>query len=154
MACKAGSLNFINDYLFAEPVVCISERWNIEKRNCYRFVIDEPNPWRPSTGAHHGVDVLLLFGNYDFTSYPAAETTGRELRKRWIMFVNGEKPWSSAAYAFGPDGKCGEVGTEEIVVKRRGEKLEYLSKLRPKPNSVLGSLVAGRISLEKGQDRS
>ncbi|KAG5661252.1 hypothetical protein KAF25_005374, partial [Fusarium avenaceum] len=43
-SCQNGALDFINDY---------------------KYLVDEVNPWQSSSGAHHALDLVLLFGGFD-----------------------------------------------------------------------------------------
>ena len=146
-ACKKGALDFINDFFFAEPVVSIANRMRARGKTVYQYAVDEPNPWQASAGAHHGVDLLWLFGDYDFSKHPYLDQTAAEMRKRWVLFVNGEKPWDGLVCAFGPRGICDELGSDSITNRRRWHHLQLLGKLRPRLNGVAGKLVAGRIHL-------
>jgi hypothetical protein len=145
-ACRRGALDFINDYLFAEPVLSLVRQWREEGRPVFQYVIDEVNPWRQSAGAHHGVDLIYLFGDYELPN-PIFEKTGKEMRKRWILFINGIKPWDTTLCAFGPLGICDELGPESVTNRRRWEHLRLIHEIKPSLGRVLGKLVAGRISL-------
>ncbi|OHW99250.1 cytochrome p450 [Colletotrichum incanum] len=59
---KIGALDFINDYKFLLPAENIARLFRAAGRPAYRYLVDEPNPWQPSNGAHHAVDLLFLFG--------------------------------------------------------------------------------------------
>ncbi|CCF43393.1 lipase catalyse the reaction [Colletotrichum higginsianum] len=61
-SCKIGALDFINDYKFLLPAEEIARLSRATGRPTYRYLVDEPNPWQPSNGAHHAVDLLFLFG--------------------------------------------------------------------------------------------
>ena len=146
-ACKRGALDFINDIFFAEPVVSIANRWRSEGRPVYQYGLDEPNPWQPSAGAHHGVDLLFLFGDYDLSKSSYIEKTAREMRHRWILFANGEKPWNGLLCAFGPRGICDELTADSATNRRRWSHVQLISKLRPKLSATVGQLVTGRINI-------
>ena len=102
-----------------------------------------------SSRAHHAVDLVLLFGGLDLSFNPAAEKVGKEMRKRWISFVNGEAPWSSEkSFAFGPFGEYNEINANEFAARRRVKHLDLLEKMDiANINAVFGALAAGRISL-------
>ena len=148
-ACKRGALDFINDFLFAQPSVAIARKWHDENRPVYQYVLDEVNPWLPSIGAHHGVDLIYLFGDYDISKFPNLERTGREMRSRWISFVNGEKPWSGLLCAFGPQGICEELSSDSLTNRRRWDHIQFLTTVRPRLGAAVGSLITGRINLAK-----
>ena len=148
-ACKRGALDFINDFAFAEPVVSIANRWRSAGKPVYQYAVDEPNPWQPSAGAHHGVDLLYLFGDYDFSRYSYLQRTAQEMRTRWISFVNGEKPWGGLLCAFGPRGICDELTADSATNRRRWNHIRLINQLgRNRLSTVVGPLVAGRFKLE------
>ena len=146
-ACKRGALDFINDFFFAEPVVSIGNRWRLNGKPVYQFAVDEPNPWQPTAGAHHGVDLVFLFGDYDLTRFAYLEKTAKEMRKRWILFVNGEKPWSGLLCAFGPRGICDDLTADSMTNRRRWSHIQLITRLRDKLGRVVAPLVTGRINL-------
>ena len=146
-ACKRGALDLINDFSFAEPVVSMANRWRSHGKPVYQYVVDEPNPWQPSVGAHHGVDLLLLFGDYEFPRYTEFEKTAREMQKRWILFINGEKPWHGLLYAFGPRGVCEDLGADSTTNRRRWSHIQLVTRLRSRLGPVVGSLMNGRLNL-------
>ncbi|KAH8819079.1 catalytic protein [Xylogone sp. PMI_703] len=150
-SCKLGALDFINDYCFAIPSNNIAETWRKTGRKVYQYVFDQPNPWQASSRAHHGIDVALIFGGYDFSDInPAADAVGAEMRKRWISFVNGEQPWNAAKrMAFGPVGLCQEISDEEYRHRRRVSHFELQNRSSPRElTSVFAGLAMGRLSLD------
>ncbi|KAF9871486.1 FAD binding domain-containing protein [Colletotrichum karsti] len=102
-SCKLGALDFINDSKFLLPVQELVQLGKDAKTPVYQCIIDEANPWQPSNGAHHAIDLVLLFGGFDLSFSPAAERTGEQMRRAWIRFINLQEPWSSGSCAaFGP----------------------------------------------------
>lgn len=77
-ACKIGALDFINDVRFTLLVRLLARQWT----PAYRYVVDHPNPWQPSSRAHHAVNLLLLFGGFDLGFNPGAGGVGREMRNK------------------------------------------------------------------------
>ncbi|KAM0230294.1 hypothetical protein ACHAPO_009287 [Fusarium lateritium] len=137
--------------LFVLPIHHLEQLWKDAQKPVYRCLIDESNPWQPSSGAHHAVDLVLLFGGLDISLAPAAERTGKALREAWIRFVSSNEPWpnaSSSTYGFGPHGVCKELEDWEVQSRRR--EMET-SKLRNMDSTLLGkaffSLAAGKVSL-------
>lgn len=125
------------------------QQWQNAEKPVFRSLIDENNPWQPSHGAHHAVDLLLLFGGFDLSFAPAAQHTGKQMREKWIEFINGEDPWpSSETVAFGPHGVFVTLSEASLRSRRRIAHLDYLESTN---NSILdqvfGSLAIGRISL-------
>jgi len=150
-SCKTGALDFINDLRFALPIQRLEELWKEEEKPVYRCLIDEANPWQPSSGAHHAVDLLLLFEGLDLSFAPAATRTGQAMREAWIKFVNMEEPWTNASttsYAFGPHGSCKELEDWEVQSRRR---VTQTSKLASMDTTLLAkafiTLAAGKVSL-------
>ncbi|KAJ2901604.1 hypothetical protein MKZ38_001624 [Zalerion maritima] len=150
-SCKIGALDFINDYKFVLPIELLAGLCNAAAKPAFRCMIDEPNPWQPSSGAHHAVDLVLLFGGFDLSSSHGAQQTGRNMREAWIKFLNLEEPWSSdrgSRYAFGPYGVCQALDDQEAGSRRRMVQVEYLKTVdRAVLDKVFFALAAGRISL-------
>jgi carboxylesterase type B len=147
---RTGALDFINDARFAMPVDDISRiRHNAGKRT-YQYVFDQPNPFQASSRAHHGVDLLFLFGSSEYSFFdPSAENVKDTMMGRWAAFINGKEPWSSEIrHAFGPHGKCGKIDEREYSARRRVKHFGILRKMNPQTLVVIfGMLAGGRISL-------
>ncbi|RGP77138.1 hypothetical protein FLONG3_4653 [Fusarium longipes] len=150
-SCKTGALDFINDCRFVLPIHILERRWKDAQKPVYRCLIDEVNPWQPSSGSHHAVDLVLLFGNFDMSLAPAAERTGQALREAWIRFVNFDEPWpnaSTSTYGFGPHGVCKELEDWEVRSRRRVTQTNKLEGMDPVLlNKAFVSLAAGKVSL-------
>ena len=119
-------------------------------RKTFRYAIDQSSPFQHSSRAHHGVDVLYLFGAYSENfSTDAAKNVGHVLREKWITFANGEAPWNeSNVMAFGPLGSCGEITDYEYKERRGVKAWEVLDELDPAElGRVFVGLVNGRVSL-------
>ena len=146
---KLGALDFLNDARFALPVDSIARRWRFGEKQVYQYVMDQANPWQASSRAHHAVDLILLFGGIDFSFNTAAVEAGNKFRQSWILFANGDRPWSTnQPYAFGPHGKCGVLEEAEYSDRRRTRCYAYLRQMSAlKFNPIFGRLAAGRISL-------
>lgn len=146
---KHGVLDFLNDMRFAAPVPMIGELYHKEGKKVYRYLFDQANPWQASSRAHHAVDLLYLFEGFDISHNSLAAKLGGEMRKRFIMFITGETPWSEEkAFAFGPVGQCKEIDEEEVAHRRRVSCIDAIKKMPPaEVNAAFGSLAAGRISL-------
>lgn len=148
-AAKLGALDFVNDTRYTLPVEIIADKLRAAKKPVYRYLIDQPNPWQASSRAHHAVDLLFLFGGVDLSHNPPAEAVGREMRRRWIDFINGEAPWSAERrFAYGPFGECKEIDETQFAARRR---VPHLKALREAGTAVylpiVFALTAGRISL-------
>lgn len=115
----------------------------------YRCLVDEPNPWQLSNGDHHAVDLILLFGGFDHLIDGVAKRTGKEMRRRWIVFINGKNPWCSESYvAFGPHGTFKELDQDERKSRRRVAHIDYLAKADSGLlDKAFGALAAGKINL-------
>ena len=144
-ACRQGALELLGDYKFAEPPVRYSSRWRSKGLPVYHYVLDEVNPFRHSLGAHHGIDILYLFGDYDLSKTPELERTGREMRCRWIRFVNGLKPWDGVLAAFGPFGVFDELDKGSSSNRRRWAHLKVIQDLRPALDRVMDRLATGKF---------
>ena len=148
-ACKLGALDLINDTRFALPVTNIRDTYRKAGKPIYTYVFHEVNPWQASHRAHHAVDLLMLFGDLDFSHNIGAAAVRQDLRNKWLDFCNGQPPWSiEQTYAFGPHDRCGEIAASELEGRRRVRACALLEEMGPAQyNAVFGKLAAGRISL-------
>ncbi|KAH7133865.1 Alpha/Beta hydrolase protein [Dactylonectria macrodidyma] len=148
-AATTGALDFINDYRFVLPIIKMACLWRDHGKRVFQSLIDEANPWQPSSGAHHAVDLLLLFGGFDMSASPGAEEIGQKMRERWIKFISGEDPWpSESSGVFGPHGRFEELDDVQMRTRRRGShlmKLDGMDSVRT--DRVFSALAAGRVSL-------
>ncbi|KAK1454422.1 carboxylesterase [Colletotrichum cuscutae] len=148
-ASKIGALDFMNDYKFLLPAENIARLFRAANKPAYRYLVDECNPWQPSNGAHHAVDLLFLFGGFDLSFAPGAQQTGKQMRKSVIEFLHAQEPWQLGSYAaFGPYGMFQELDSVGVKLRRRSEQAEFLHSV---PSEILDkvffALAAGRISL-------
>ncbi|KAK2025124.1 carboxylesterase [Colletotrichum zoysiae] len=146
---RIGALDFINDYKFLLPAENIARLFRATGRPAYRYLVDEPNPWQPSNGAHHAVDLLFLFGGFDLSFSPSAKRTGEHMRKAFIEFVHSQEPWSPGRHAgFGPYGSFQELDSAGVGCRRRMKAAEFLQGVSSQVlDKVFFALAAGRISL-------
>ncbi|KAF0319369.1 hypothetical protein GQ607_013337 [Colletotrichum asianum] len=148
-SCKLGALDFINDYKFLLPIQEMVQLCKRAETPVYRSLIDEANPWQPSNGAHHAIDLILLFGGFDSSLSPAAKATGEEMRRSWIRFIHSQEPWSPiSTAAFGPFGMFQELDDTEVRSRRRIDQAKFLQSVGSQAlDKVFLALAAGRISL-------
>jgi carboxylesterase type B len=150
-SCKTGVLDFINDYKFVLPIHHLEKTWKAAHKPVYRYLVDENNPWQPSSGAHHAVDLPLLFGGFDLSYSPSAEHVGRAMREAWIKFVNLEEPWPDASgtcYGFGPYGMTKTLEDSEVQSRRRVIETDRLGTMDSALlDKTLVGLAAGKVSL-------
>ncbi|KAJ5924556.1 Carboxylesterase type B [Penicillium verhagenii] len=148
-AAKLGALDIVNDARYTLPVEVVSEKLRAANKLVYNYVVDQPNPWQPSSRAHHAVDLLFLFEGIDLGFNPGAQTVGHEMRQRWIDFVSGHAPWSNdKRFAYGPVGECKEINKTQFSARRRVEHCQILREAGSVVYMpILGALTAGRISL-------
>jgi len=146
---RHGALDFINDLVYAMPVEDVVRTRRQAGKTTYQYVIDQPNPWQASSRAHHAVDLLYLFAGYDLSFNPAAAKVAREMRDKWIQFINGEKPWDAGErFGFGPHGRVGVIDDAEFESRRRVKHFEVLRQVdRASLFTIFRKLAAGRISL-------
>ncbi|KAF5250383.1 hypothetical protein FANTH_4416 [Fusarium anthophilum] len=123
---------FINDikFAFGTHEIYETER-KLGKRKCYRYVMDQVNPWNKGAGAHHAIDLLFLFGGpFKYSHDEPAQKISIAMRENWVSFIYGRDPWEqSTAYAFGPDGGHGPIKPEELAARRRISRLEKLREI-------------------------
>ncbi|EWZ85781.1 hypothetical protein FOWG_10876 [Fusarium oxysporum f. sp. lycopersici MN25] len=150
-SCKNGALDFINDYKYLLPIQCLKKSFKDARKPVFRCLIDEANPWQPSSGAHHAVDLVLLFGGFDLSFSPSAERVGQAMREAWIKFVSGEEPWPEATekyYGFGPHGSLKTLEDWEVQSRRRIGLAEKLSEMESSfLDKTSRGLAAGKVSL-------
>lgn len=148
--CKIGALDFLQDLVWVLPTLMISNTFREARRKTYRYLFDQANPWQASSRAHHAVDLIYLFGGFDLSGNAPAEAVSSEMRRRFIMFVNGEEaPWKQEnVYAFGPLGQSGEIDEAGVVARRRVAHVRRLQEMnRAEIYAAFRSLAAGRLSL-------
>ena len=148
-ASKLGALDLVHDARYGLPVEVISDKLQSSNKTVYKYVIDQPNPWQPSSRSHHAVDLLFLFGGVDLSFNPGAEAVGREMRRRWAKFVNGDAPWAGQKrFAYGPLGECREIDEVQFAGRRRVRHINALKEAGKEVYmSIVGALTAGKISL-------
>ncbi|KAJ5497498.1 Carboxylesterase type B [Penicillium fimorum] len=148
-AAKLGALDLVNDIRYTLPVEIVTDTLHAANKRVFRYVIDQSNPWQPSSRAHHAVDLLFLFDGVDLSFNPAASAVGKEMRQRWIRFVSGDGPWSpDLRFAFGPMGECREIDESQVAARRRLEHCRVLKEAGPGAYMpIVLALTAGRISL-------
>lgn len=148
-AAKLGALDLVNDARYTLPVELIANKVKAANKKVYKYVVDQTNPWQPSSRSHHAVDLLFLFDGVDLSFNPAAQAVGKEMRNRWIQFVSGENPWSEEhRYAYGPFGECKEIDELQFAARRRVEHCQVLQEVGISTYMpIIASLTAGRISL-------
>lgn len=153
-ASTLGALDFVQDVKYSLPIELICEK--VQEKNkstqIYRYLVDEANPWQPSARAHHAVDLIFLFGTMDISHNPTAADLGNGMRKRWIDFVNGDKPWAElskgARFAFGPYGECKEIDQKQYAARRRVHVFRLLKEAGAGVyGPIVNKLIAGKISL-------
>ncbi|KAK2053039.1 carboxylesterase [Colletotrichum caudatum] len=146
---KIGALDFINDYKFLLPAENMARLFRATGRPAFRYLVDEPNPWQPSNGAHHAVDLLFLFGGFDLSFSPSAKKTGEHMRRAFIEFVHSQEPWSPGRHAgFGPYGSFQDLDSAGVGCRRRMKAAEFLQGVSSRVlDKVFFALAAGRISL-------
>jgi carboxylesterase type B len=67
-SCYNGEIDFINDYKFLLPIQRLERFLKKDSQiSIFRYLVDEANPWQPSSGAHHAVDLILLLGGFDLS---------------------------------------------------------------------------------------
>ncbi|KAI1776939.1 Alpha/Beta hydrolase protein [Hypoxylon cercidicola] len=144
---------FINDVKFAFGSYEISEMERESgKRKCYRYVMDQANPWNKSAGAHHAIDLLFLFGGpFDYSHDESAQIIGSDMREKWVTFANGADPWEQrAVYSFGPGGSHGPIESEELAKRRRVSQLIQLREIGwSRCQSLMTRLMGARGVVEK-----
>ncbi|CVK96624.1 related to carboxylesterase [Fusarium mangiferae] len=152
-SCYNGAIDFINDYKFLLPIQRLEKFFRRDAQiPIFRYLIDEANPWQPSSGAHHAVDLILLFGGFDLSFSRGSELTGQAMRDIWTKFINVEQPWTSSesgrCYGFGPHGVSKVLNDWEVKARRRIAEANILEKMDSMLlDRAFVALAAGRVSL-------
>ncbi|KAL4877994.1 Alpha/Beta hydrolase protein [Aspergillus karnatakaensis] len=148
-AAKLGALDIVNDARYALPVELIADNVAAAGKRVYKYLVDQPNPWQPSSRSHHAVDLLFLFGSVDLSFNPAANTVGKEMRARWAQFVSGDSPWSAERrFAYGPVGESKEISETQFAARRRVGHFKVLKEAGIGVYlPIIFALTAGKISL-------
>ncbi|KAH7161046.1 Alpha/Beta hydrolase protein [Dactylonectria macrodidyma] len=148
-ASKTGALDFLNDCRFVLPIKKMTQMWRMAQKPVFRCLLDELNPWQPSSGSHHGLDLIVLFGGFDLSFSPTVHKTGIQMRKKWIEFIHSEEPWSlDLSAAFGPWGEFRQLDDVALGSRRRMRQVEFLETLDHKViDQVFMALAVGKISL-------
>ncbi|KAH6676987.1 Alpha/Beta hydrolase protein [Plectosphaerella plurivora] len=149
VSCKLGALDFLNDARFSAPIERVIAQSQETNTPVFRFLVDQPNPWQSSSRAHHGVDLIFLFGGYDLSHNKAAEKVSLAMQEKWIKFINGGTPWQPGdSFAFGPVGICQPIDEDDLAARRRQHHMALLADIGPSGvNAVVSRLAAGRSSL-------
>ncbi|KAG4431206.1 hypothetical protein IFR05_013313 [Cadophora sp. M221] len=123
---------FINDlkFAFGSDEIFRMER-ELGKRKCFRYVVDQVNPWNHSAGAHHAIDLAFLFGGpFNYSHDESAKIVGTSMRESWITFINGGDPWEQdTVYGFGPKGNCRAIKPEVLSQRRRTHCINSLREI-------------------------
>jgi carboxylesterase family protein len=149
VSCKLGALDFLNDVRFGVPINRLLLQCQKTNTPVFRFLVDQPNPWQSSSRAHHGVDLVFLFGGYDLSHSRAAQTVSHTMQEKWIDFIAGGTPWQAGeAYAFGPVGICQPIDDDGLAARRRQRHMASMVGISESGvNAVVARLAAGRSSL-------
>jgi hypothetical protein len=149
VSSKLGALDFLNDMRFSLPAEAMVSEWCKAQRPVFRFLVDQPNPWQTSSRAHHGVDLLYLFGGYDLSFDQAAMKVSLSMQRKWIEFISGDNPWQPGGYwAFGPCGDSKSIDQIGFGARRRQRHLDVLRTLNTDYlNTIVKNLAIGRSSL-------
>ncbi|KAF5018399.1 hypothetical protein F66182_9628 [Fusarium sp. NRRL 66182] len=149
VSCKLGALDLLHDARFSWPIEMFIQQHRSSGRPAFRFLVDQPNPWQTSSRPHHGVDLVYLFGGFDFSFDHAAQRVSAAMQERWITFVHGHDPWEREdSFAFGPVGECKLLSHVELAARRRVRHFDLLRDIgQERVELIVQTLAAGRSSL-------
>jgi carboxylesterase type B len=150
-------LHIMNDLHFAEPTQSYSHSSAAKGVTVYRYLLDELNPFAgPSfkKKANHSLDLPFLYGNlalFNNVEHPEWEKNiEARIKETWIRFAYGEKVWKPVAeggyYAFGPNGKTGEIGAEECKARRGMERWDTFKGLGTEDVREFAMAVAKHVA--------
>ncbi|KAJ5624329.1 alpha/beta-hydrolase [Penicillium lagena] len=131
----------IEDSTFAEPTERFASTSVRHGAVVYRYLFDEINPfggWFVNRAANHALELPYLYGpNGIFSKVedPLKEQKiSTDLQEKWLRFAYGERIWKpfneGGYYAFGPEGKFGQVDLDEVKIRRRVQRWEWVRVLR------------------------
>lgn len=149
-SCKNGALDLLTDVRFTLATESIVKSWRDAQRQVFRYLVDEANPWQPSSRAHHTVDLPLLFGSFDLSFNPAASKVSAMMSQKWIDFIAGSDPWNPTDYfAFGPLGRSMVVSEDEFTARRRKRHCDAINRIGAhRVDEVWKSLAVGNMSFD------
>jgi carboxylesterase type B len=148
LAAITGALDIIADVRFSWSAHRAATAWKT-RIAVIQYIFDEPNPWQPSAGAHHAVDLLFLFGAYQKYFPAAAAKLSVNMRKRWIDFIGAESFGNMPNTVFGPHGITEAMQQDCFSMRRRTSAWQVLDKVGFSTlNLLTGKLGAGKISLD------
>ncbi|RPA94931.1 alpha/beta-hydrolase [Choiromyces venosus 120613-1] len=150
-ALRAAAFAFISDGVYSYPAHKLASRWRAAGKKVYEHCFDQANPYTPELrGAHHGVDLLYLFPNYELPEKDAV--VAGEFQKHVLEFCRSGKAWEvkdGQVMGYGPAGKVGVVekkdrrrvaewedslellGRVELV-----QAIESILKIQPEPTGA------------------
>jgi carboxylesterase type B len=124
----------------------------------YRYLFDERNPFGGTsyqTRANHALDLVYIYGAsgvFANVEHPDWETPVREdIQGKFLRFAYGERIWKplheGGYYAFGPEGRVGEVREDELASRRRVQQWAWVDGLTTKEKWDLVIAVGKQVSM-------
>lgn len=125
-----GLQDLFADYVFSYPISVFQKSLLGGNVDTFRMCFDSPNPFEPSRGSLHGVDMLYLFGSYLPDGYGDPKTisnvdkvinVSHDLQDVYIRFFYTGKAWekSGLAKCYSPDHSIKMVNAENLLSLRR-----------------------------------
>ncbi|KAF9356052.1 hypothetical protein BGX34_010121 [Mortierella sp. NVP85] len=151
------SSQLINDGFFQYPLYRTSQTV-LESGSCYmsRFhfdcVLEEISKGDPTVGAHHGSDLLFMFGSDTVLEHltEAEKVLARQMQDTWIEFATAPDPaqsWIPKVRRRENDGAS--IGDRATCASEPGDFKEQNQALWFKEDLTMGRAAAERLSEEK-----
>lgn len=154
---SAISSQLINDGFFRYPLYRTSQSV-LESESCYlsRFhfdcALEEISKDDPTVGAHHGSDLLFMFGSDTILEHltEAEKGLARQMQDTWIEFATAPDPaqsWIPKVRRLENDGAL--IGDRTTCARESGGFEEQNQAMWFKEDLTMGRAAAERLSEEK-----
>jgi carboxylesterase type B len=114
---RRSVLEFLTDVVFSVPNHEADKKCRVAGVNVFRQLFDVTNPFTPSLGNNHMVDVIYLFNAYDIPSPKDHAVT--DIQDRWVKFFNFKEPWEANKALLVSDSYVKPIAIEDISKHRR-----------------------------------
>lgn len=146
-ALRAAAFAFTGDSIFSYPAHRLASRWRSVGKKVYEYCFDQPNPYTLELEAHHSVDLLYLFPNYDLPEKD--RVVAEAFQKHVLEFCRSGDPWKVGDGQVMGYGPAGEVRVIEKKERRRVAEWEASLKLFGRAELIKSTESLLRIQPEK-----
>ncbi|KAK9452123.1 Alpha/Beta hydrolase protein [Limtongia smithiae] len=128
-------MQMYEDLSYGQPVDMTVKSLRAGGFKTYHYLFDQPNPYDPGYGAHHGVDVLYFFNSFKFDA--SYDVFVDKYQTGWIRFFYGLAPWDfmaedghEVANVVFVDKDAHERAEGELEKRRRADVFAFLNQFR------------------------